>query len=209
MIAKTTLPLCISSSPDKLYQRNPMRQTIALLAVLILTSITLISYSQTTDSLHITPASADLVSNAQTEGYHEGPEDDFAPGLALFALFGIGFMFICIGVGIVLTMIGLLILVGFIGAGIVSVSILVGFYNKSLEKGFRTFLVSTTTVGGLFIGGTGFWVLNKIMHWFTTTTSLIIGSTGGLITGFLLGIILSYVIKQLVAFFKDRLKATI
>jgi len=174
-----------------------MRQIISLIIFLILASTTFISYSQPADSLQETTSFTDILNSAQTESYHE---DDIAPGLAIFALFGIGFMLICIGAGIVLTIIGLLLLAGFIGAGIVSASILVGLYNKSFEKGFRTFLVSATTVGGFFVGGTGFWLLNKITHWFTTTNSLLIGSVGGLMTGLLLGIMLSYVIKKLTAF---------
>jgi len=90
--------------------------------------------------------------------------EDFAPGLGIFALFALVFILVCVGVGVVLTVLGLLILFGLIGVGILSVSILVGLSKKSFTKGFKTFLVSTTTIGGLLIGLTGFWVLNKITH---------------------------------------------
>ncbi len=184
------------------------RRLLGLITILLLTFTTSLSFSQTTDSTQLTTITTDTLSQNQTDNFHEEIEDDFSPGLAMFALFGIGFMFICIGAGIVLTIIALLILFGLIGAGILSASVLIGLYNKSFEKGFKTFIVSATTIGGLFIGATGFWLLNKIVHWFTTQTALTIGSVGGLVTGFLLGLLVFYVLQKLTAFLKDKLKTT-
>ena len=181
------------------------RSILFTLIILLLAFKASTSFSQQPDSLQVTTVFGDTLTADQTEAYDEEMRDDFEPGLALFALFIIGFMFICIGVGVVLTIIGIMILFGLIAAGILSTSILVGLHNKSFEKGFTTFLISVTTLGGLLIGSIGFWGLNKIMHWFTTQTALIIGSSGGLLTGLLLGILLSYVIRKVTALLKERL----
>lgn len=184
------------------------RRLFGFITILLLTFTTSLSFSQTTDSTQLTTITTDTLSQNQTDNFHEEIEDDFSPGLAMFALFGIGFMFICIGAGIVLTVIGVLILFGLIGAGILSASVFIGLYNKSFEKGFKTFIVSVSTVGGLFIGATGFWLLNKLVHWFTTQAALTIGSVGGLLTGFLLGLLVFYVLQKLTSFLKDKLKTT-
>ncbi len=185
--------------------RQLYNRFLGLVTVLLLTFSTSLAFSQTTDRIQVT---ADTLRQNQTENFHEEIENDFSPGLGLFALFAFGFMFICIGAGIVLTIIGLLILFGLIGAGILSASVLIGLYNKSFEKGFKTFIVSAITLGGLFIGATGLWLLNKIVHWFTTQAALTIGSVGGLLTGLLLGLLMFYVLQKLTAFWKDKLKTT-
>jgi hypothetical protein len=184
------------------------RRLLGFITILLLTFTTSISFSQTTDSTQLSTITTDTLSQYQTDNFHEELEDNFSPGLGLFAIFAFGFMFICIGAGIVLTIIALLILFGLIGAGILSASVLIGLYNKSFEKGFKTFIVSATTIGGLFIGATGFWFLNKIVHWFTTQIALTIGSVGGLLTGFVLGLLVFYVLQKLTAFLKDKLKTT-
>lgn len=186
--------------------RQMIKGILGLVTFLILTFTPSISNNQTIDSTQVTAISADTTTQNQTDNFHEEIENDFSPGLAMFALFGIGFMFICIEASIVLTVIGVLILFGLIGAGILSASVLIGLYNKSFKKGFKTLIISVTTIGGLFIGATGFWLLNKIVHWFTTQTALTIGSIGGLLTGFLLGLLMFYMLQKLTTFLKDKLK---
>jgi len=139
--------------------------------------------------------------NPETEDY-----DNFAPGLAIFALFAFIFILVCVGVGIVLTVAGLLILFGLIGTGILSASILVGLNKKSFTKGFKTFLVSTTTIGGLLFGITSFWILNKATHWWTFKTTLFAGSIIGLLTGLVLGLVTFFLIQKLTSYLKLKLK---
>ena len=94
---------------------------------------------------------------------------------------------------------------GLISVGILSASILVGVNKKSLATGFKTFLVSSSTIGGLVICGLGLWLLNKITHWWTTKTAIIIGATCGLLAGFIFGLLAFYILQQLTTFLKKKL----
>jgi hypothetical protein len=174
-----------------------------MILLVVLTALTLSSNTQTIDSSDMSTNSAYSLSNTQMD--EDDVESGYDPGLALFALFGIGFIFICLGTGVVLTIISLLIIFGLIGAGILSASVLVALYQKSIAKGFKLLLVSTTTVCGLFIGTIGFYLFNKIVHWFTTQTALIIGTISGLLTGALLGFLMFFVFKNLTALLKSKL----
>ncbi len=176
-----------------------------MILVVVLMALTLSSNTQPIDSSNISTNSAHSLNDAQTEEYEDDVESGYDPGLGLFALFGIGFIFICVGAGVVLTIIGLLIIFGLIGAGILSASVLVALYKKSIAKGFKLFLISTTTFCGLFIGAIGFYLFNKIVHWFTTQTALIIGTISGLLTGALLGFLTFFVFKNLTALLKSKL----
>ena len=164
-----------------------------------------LTIGQVTDSTSSKYQTEQTYSNVPT-GTEE--YEDFAPGLAIFALFAFVFILVCVGAGIVLTVVGLLILFGFVGAGILSASILVGLNKKSFTKGFKTFLVSTTTIGGLLIGMTGFWILNKVTHWWTLKTTLFTGSITGLFTGLVLGLVAFYVIQKLTTYLKSKLKTS-
>lgn len=128
--------------------------------------------------------------------------DDFdgAPGLGIFVLLTFIFILICVGIGIVLAILLLLLIFGLIGAGILSVSVLVGLNKKSFSKGFKTLLISSSTIGGFLLGTSGFWLLNKITHWWTFPNSLLIGSVSGLLSGFLFGVFLFYVLQKLTTF---------
>ena len=129
-------------------------------------------------------------------------DDDFdgAPGLGIFVLLTFAFILICVGIGIVLAILLLLFIFGLIGAGILSISILVGLNKKSFSKGFKILLIGSSTIGGLIVGISGFCILNKITHWWTFPNSLLIGSGSGLISGFLFGLFLFYVLQKLTTF---------
>ena len=191
----------------KIITRQSDLNFFTLLLFTLLSLMAAISFGQAIDSSSTRTISVDTLTQTQIQS-GDYQEEDFTPGLFLFGLLAIVFMFICVGVGIVLAVIGLLILFGFVMLGILSTSIFVGLYNKSLAQGFKTFLVSVTAVGGLLVGAIGFGLFNKIVHWFTTPTSICIGSFAGLLTGFLLGLVLFYVLQKLIAFLKDKLKAT-
>ncbi len=196
----------LKNDTQRIKNDTTFMRIFSFIIYILLTTTTFSSFGNVSDSLQLTTIKNDSLKTNQTENYHEEIEDDFSPGLLIFALFGLGLILLSVGAGIVLTVFGILILFGLIGAGILSASILVGLHNRSFGKGFKTFLISGTTVGGLFIGATGFWLLNKVVHWFTTSKALIIGAIGGLLTGMLLGIFLFYVIRKLTAFLKDKLK---
>ena len=107
-----------------------------------------------------------------------------------------------------LTLLFLLILFGLIGSGILSASVLIGLHKKSFTTGFKTFLVSTSTVGGLVFGLLGFWVLHKTVHWWSLQTGLIAGSLSGILGGFLFGLLAFYVIQKFTFFLKEKIKTT-
>lgn len=167
-----------------------------------------LTFGQLTDSIQTNDQTVQTQNNLTTETETEAFEDidDFAPGLFFFAVFAFVFILICVGAGIVLTVVGLLILFGLIGAGILSASILVGLHKKSFTKGFKTFLISITTISGLLIGMTGIWILNNITHWWTLQTTLLTGSISGLLAGLIFGRFAFYVIQKLTTFLKTKLK---
>ena len=165
-----------------------------------------LSFGQVTDIIQTNDQAELTQSNLKTETEEFEDIEDFAPGLFFFAIFAFVFILICVGAGIVLIVTGLLILFGLIGTGILSASILVGLNKKSFTKGFKTFLVSIATIGGLLIGMAGFWILNRISHWWTLKTTLFAGSISGLLAGLVFGLFAFYVIQKLTTFLKTKLK---
>lgn len=131
---------------------------------------------------------------------------DGAPGLFIFIILAFLFILISIGIGIIVAILTLLIIFGLIVLGILSASIIIGLNKKSFTKGFKTFLISSTTFGGGIFGIFGFWILNKITHWWSISTSLTIGSFCGLVSGILFGYFLFYIIQKLTAFLNIKLK---
>lgn len=181
-----------------------IRYFIAVMIFLSFTTNLVIAQNNTPTTIPVTTTQSDTP-HATTTGLHEGTVD-FAPGLALFALIGIGFVLACVGAGIALTVIGLLIIFGLISFGILSASVLIGINRKSFALGFKTFLVSTSTIFGLLLCGLGFWILNQILHWWTTQTALTIGAALGLLAGLAFGLIAFYVLQRLTTYLRDQLK---
>jgi hypothetical protein len=179
-----------------------MKRLYYILTILILANT--FSFAQDTISIPQYEQSEQLQSDWETEMEHE-VIDDFAPGLFIFIVFAFIFILIYVGAGIVLTILGLLILFGLILAGILSASILVGLNKKSFKKGFKTFLVSITTIGGLIIGIIGFWMLNEIYHWWNIQTTLLIGSISGLLSGLVFGFFSYYVIQKFTTLLNSKL----
>ena len=181
-----------------------MKQIIFTLTVLLLTFV--VVGGQTLDST--THSSATIQTDSLTKVSKADPyagTGDFSPGLAFFALIGLGFVGVYIGVGIVLTVIGLLIVFGLVSVGILSASLIVGLNKKSFAKGFKTFLVLSSSVGGLIICGVGFWLLNKVVHWWTTKTAILIGASCGLLAGIAFGFLGFIILQRLTTFFRKQL----
>lgn len=177
---------------------------IRLLITIVLICTSYYSLSQIADTVQIYSPLKDSLLQNHPSGFEEHTDNDFSPALFLIVVAGIGFILLSVGAGIVLTVIALLMLFGLIGAGIVSTSVMIGLYTKSFEKGFKTFLVSATTICGIFAGTVIFWLFNKIVHWVSTTASLLIGSVVGLISGLLLGFTLFYVLQKLTSYLKSK-----
>ena len=200
---RQTLPATIANESATMKQKL----FITTFLLFILTSLT--TFGQTADStIRITSSvQADTISTKSNSMEYD-ESDDFSPGLFFFAMIGFVFILVCVGAGIVLTVLGLLIIFGLVSFGILSTSIIVGLNKKSFAKGFKTFIVLASTIGGLLFFGVGFWLLNKIVHWWTTQTAIITGATSGLIAGFAFGLLAYYILQRLTTYFKQKLNLT-
>jgi hypothetical protein len=134
--------------------------------------------------------------------------DDFAPGLLFIALIGIAFILVCVGCGIALTVIALLIIAIFISLGILSTSIIVGLNKKSFTTGFKTFIVLTSSIGGILLGGISFWGFNQLVHWWTVKTAVLLGVICGFFGGLVFGILAFYILQRLTNYLKRKLNIT-
>jgi hypothetical protein len=133
--------------------------------------------------------------------------DNFSPFLSVVTILVFVFILVFVGAGIIITVIGLLILFGLIGTGILSASLLIGLNTRSFLKGFKTFLISSTSIIGIYLGLMTFWILSSLLHWWSIETTLLYGAITGLIGGLILGLILSIIIHRLTTYFKTQLKA--
>lgn len=143
-----------------------------------------------------------LAINSESGVYED--EGDFAPGLLMMVLLMLGLILVCMGVGAVVAGFLLFTIFGLVSFGLLSVSILVGLHKRSFTKGFRTFLVSFSAFCGLLSLGTGFALLNKVLHWWTTGTALIAGSAIGLLAGLGFGLMVHYLLQRLITYFSTK-----
>ncbi len=115
-------------------------------------------------------------------------------------------MCIIISVGISFSLTILAVLFGLISLGIVSLSVLVGLYKKSFERAFETLIITSSSMFGTFAGATICGVGNAIFHWFSTNRAIGFGALIGLVSGFLLGLLLVVLIQRITAFLKEKLE---
>ena len=187
-----------------------MKQTaFILIAILILLSGKRICGNAIDSTNNITSSikNETLSTNSNADTYEE--TNDFSPMVFFIFVCGIAFVFACIGGGIVLTVLGLFIVFELVSFGIISTAIIVGINKQSLKKGFKTFILIASTIGGLLIGGMSFWLLNKVTHWWTTQTAILTGLTSGFIGGLGLSLIAFYILQRLTIYFKQKLDLTI
>jgi hypothetical protein len=186
-----------------------MKLTLFITTILLFTLTSLRTFAQTADStIQITNSVQTDTITTKSNSMKYDENDDFSPGLFFFAMIGFVFILVCVGAGIVLTVLGLLIIFGLVSFGILSTSIIVGLNKKSFAKGFKTFFVLASTFVGLIFFGVGFWLLNKIAHWWTTQTAIITGATSGLFAGLAFGLLAYYVLQRLTTYFKQKLNLT-
>jgi hypothetical protein len=158
------------------------------------------------DTTHQKVSSTQIDTSKSTSDVFEYDESqDSSPGLLIFALVGLCFMIASVMASIILTVLGLFLLFGFISVGIISTSVLVGLNNKSFSKGFKTFIVLTSSFIGIFICALGFWLLNKVLHWWVWKTAILIGAIFGLLGGLIFGLLTFYILRWLTNYFKTKL----
>lgn len=133
--------------------------------------------------------------------------DDEEFNLFLFTILIIGVIavLLCLAVGMILTILSLLAIFGLIAMGALSASILVGIAQKSVAKGFRTFVVVFCTVGSAALGTLAFWFLNNVFKWWTDLKAICLGFGIGLVSGFLTGIAVAFVIRKLTPILKNKI----
>lgn len=120
-------------------------------------------------------------------------DDDF---LVVLLLMGAIFFCIAIIVGVIICLLFILILIGLISAGIISASVLIGYQQKSVSKGFRTFFLSVPIIGTSVLSIIFFCVLNSIYDWWTKDICIMVGALFGVVSGYVLGILVFAVSKK-------------
>jgi hypothetical protein len=133
-------------------------------------------------------------------------DDDFNAGLLVGAVIVLSVMLGFMIVGFVAaSLIGGVLFI-LVSSGILSAAILVGAYKKSIAAGFRTLLIITFSIGGIFLGIGGLYLVNILfdLHLHHTVIAWS-GLIGGLIGGVVLGLCLFMTVRLFLAFAKRKL----
>lgn len=128
-------------------------------------------------------------------------DDDFLAGLLVM---GALFFLLALAIGIIVVLILFAILFFLISGGIISASVLVGLQQKSVSKGFKTLFLSVCILGTTIISVIFFGIINSMKNWWANDISVVIGIIFGLISGWLLGLLIFNATKKLVLFFKAK-----
>lgn len=120
----------------------------------------------------------------------------------LFGILLLGLIFI--GICILIVILSLLIIFGFIALGALSTSVLVSIHKKSITAGFRSFVLLFSTIATTVLGTITFWFLNKMVHWWSQSTALLVGALIGFVSGLIIGLLAAYLIKIGAAFLKSK-----
>ena len=138
------------------------------------------------------------------------PSAGIGYGVGIF--FGICLIFLTlilwIGADIILALLGMMAMVLLVSMGIISTSIMVGLNKKSFESGFKTFILLSAAIGGTCICTTGFWLLNALLGWVSTTAAVLMGAVFGLVSGLVFGYALYYLIRGVTNYYKRKFQLT-
>ncbi len=132
-------------------------------------------------------------------------DDDFAPGLFFFALFGCGCICMFVAAGAMLALVATFMFIGLAALGIFSTSLIVALRKKSLEKGFKTLIVLFCSSGGLLSLAVLFPFVNYIIHWATFEKAVFIGAVIGASSGFALGQIVFSIARRLFLYLQKKM----
>ncbi|WP_417873773.1 hypothetical protein [Xanthomarina gelatinilytica] len=114
------------------------------------------------------------------------------------------FFLIALIIGVVICLIVIAILIGLIGVGIISTSVLTGLYQRSIGKGFKTFFVLSSILGSTIVSVVFFWFINTIKNWWSTDLVIVAGIGSGIISGWLLGLLLFVTLRKMMEFIKTK-----
>jgi len=190
--------------------RNPTFTAMKLHLFILMSLGTLLfckpfSVCAQTDTLHHIEKDS---TNATTGEAYTIPEPDEDFNIFLFV---IATVFISVMIGAAITgafaaTLFLLLIFLFVSAGILSTSVIIGIYKKSLQSGFKSFLVIICSIAGMFLGSGAAFLVNKLFELsFSNTTSIISGAAGGLAGGILMGVAIFKILQIMAAAFKRKL----
>ena len=128
-------------------------------------------------------------------------DEDF---LIVLLLMGAIFFGIAVIVGVVICILFTLLIIALISAGLISASVLVGYQKKSVSKGFKTFFLSASILGATIVSVIFFRLINSIYAWTTPDISIIAGIIWGLISGWLLGLLIFTALKKIVLLLNNK-----
>lgn len=176
-----------------------------LLAIIILIFTTaLITQAQVTDSAKPRTAQVDSTV-ASSPALDEDVENDFNPGLLMFALVAVGIIMAGVVMGTILTLITLLGIFAMVSFGILSSSIIVGIYTRSITKAFKTFFILFSIAAGGVLGCTLLYAFNIFTHWYNANDVILMGSAFGLVAGLAGGMISFYFLQRLIAWLRSKI----
>lgn len=118
------------------------------------------------------------------------PVNDFSPAV-FFAFLILGAVFLMLlGIGVAVGIFMLLLVVAGLSFGLLSASVLVGYLNKSVATGFRTFVLIVSSLLGVPVGIFSVVVLQSLQNQPLNFQEIIVpgglvGSIGGFVTGVL------------------------
>lgn len=128
-------------------------------------------------------------------------DDDF---LVWLLLMGALFFLLALIVGTALVIIFFLILFFLVSGGILSASVLVGLQQRSVSKGFKTLFLSISILGSTVISVIFFLMVNSMKDWWENNIAIFAGILCGVLSGWLLGILIFEATKKLAIFIKDK-----
>lgn len=110
-----------------------------------------------------------------------------------------------IGAAIIGSFIATLILLlafALLSAGVLSVSVVAGFYRRSFQFGFKTFVVTIAMFAGVVIGAFGLLIVPRLFNInISNQKALIVGGLGGAVGGILMGLIIYQALKYSAIYF--------
>jgi hypothetical protein len=176
-----------------------------LLAIIILIFTTaLITRAQVTDSAK--PRTAQVDSTVGSAQAQDGDvENDFNPGLFMFALVAVGLLAGAAAFGIIMTAFTLLGILAMVSLGILSTSIIAGIYTRSVTKGFKVFFILCSIVVGGAFGCIALHTLNIFTHWYNEDDAILLGGAFGLVAGLAGGMITFYFLQRLAAWLRTKI----
>ena len=128
-------------------------------------------------------------------------DDDF---LVVMLLMGALVFLLAVIFGVVLILIILFVVASFIGGGIISASVLVGLQQKSMSKGFKTFVLSVSILASTILSVLSFCLINSVKHWWNLEITIVAGIICGVLAGWLLGLFFFKAASKMAEFLKKK-----